>query len=155
MVMPFILVGLVPLTLVFYCVRNYYLKTSREIKRLEATGTQHLGYFFSYHVLLHCSCSFHRYISLRLTITNEQNLCELICSSKSSTITLDNNIGRPAFNPYSQFTAVNDAGVQFMSRSAYRNLVSIYRYFKVVRLSLGFPLYIVCVHGFIYTSLHS
>ncbi|XP_020629411.1 multidrug resistance-associated protein 4-like isoform X2 [Orbicella faveolata] len=38
MVMPFILVGLVPLTLVFYCVRNYYLKTSREIKRLEATA---------------------------------------------------------------------------------------------------------------------
>ncbi|XP_078379983.1 ATP-binding cassette sub-family C member 4-like [Oculina patagonica] len=38
MTMPFILVGLVPLILVFYCLRNYYLKTSREIKRLEATA---------------------------------------------------------------------------------------------------------------------
>lgn len=38
MTMPFILVGLVPLILVFYCLRNYYLKTTREIKRLEATG---------------------------------------------------------------------------------------------------------------------
>ncbi|RMX56477.1 hypothetical protein pdam_00014934, partial [Pocillopora damicornis] len=36
--MPFILVGVVPLILVFCCLRNYYLKTTREIKRLEGTG---------------------------------------------------------------------------------------------------------------------
>lgn len=36
--MPFILVGVVPLILVFCCLRNYYLKTTREIKRLEGTA---------------------------------------------------------------------------------------------------------------------
>ena len=36
--MPFMLVGLVPLLLIFYWLRNYYLKTAGEIKRLEATG---------------------------------------------------------------------------------------------------------------------
>jgi len=36
--MPFMLVGVVPLALIFYCLRNYYLKTTGEIKRLEATA---------------------------------------------------------------------------------------------------------------------
>lgn len=35
---PFMLVGLVPLLLVFYCLRNYALKTTGEIKRLESAG---------------------------------------------------------------------------------------------------------------------
>ena len=36
--MPFMLLGLVPLLLILYCLRNYALKTTGEIKRLEAAG---------------------------------------------------------------------------------------------------------------------
>lgn len=36
--MPFMSIGLLPLVVIFYCLRNYYLKTSSEIKRLETSG---------------------------------------------------------------------------------------------------------------------
>ena len=36
--MPFMSIGLLPLAVIFYCLRNYYLKTSSEIKRLETSG---------------------------------------------------------------------------------------------------------------------
>lgn len=36
--MPFMSMGLLPLVVIFYCLRNYYLKTSSEIKRLETSG---------------------------------------------------------------------------------------------------------------------
>ena len=36
--MPWVLVGVIPLILIFYFVKNYYLKTAREIKRLEGAG---------------------------------------------------------------------------------------------------------------------
>lgn len=45
--MPFMLVGLVPLLLIFYWLRNYYLKTAGEIKRLEATGKSFFLPFFN------------------------------------------------------------------------------------------------------------
>ena len=44
--MPFMLVGVVPLALIFYCLRNYYLKTTGEIKRLEATGNYNLSVLY-------------------------------------------------------------------------------------------------------------
>ncbi|CAH3029808.1 unnamed protein product [Porites evermanni] len=36
--MPFMSIGLLPLVVIFYCLRNYYLKTSSEIKRLETSA---------------------------------------------------------------------------------------------------------------------
>lgn len=36
--MPFMSIGLLPLVVIFYCLRNYYLKTRSEIKRLETSG---------------------------------------------------------------------------------------------------------------------
>ena len=43
---PYMLVGVVPLLLIFYWLRNYYLKTAGEIKRLEATGKSFSSGFF-------------------------------------------------------------------------------------------------------------
>ena len=56
--MPFILVGVVPLILVFCCLRNYYLKTTREIKRLEGTGNPINVPFASFFHRLRLSCFF-------------------------------------------------------------------------------------------------
>ncbi|KXJ10258.1 Multidrug resistance-associated protein 4 [Exaiptasia diaphana] len=71
--MPWILIGLAPLTIVFWCARNYYLKTARELKRLEAIGRSPVFIHFSSTLE---GISTIRSLSLQNIVTKELSTCQ-------------------------------------------------------------------------------